>query len=262
MRKYQKALTILFSCGMLMLFLASSESLSQDDITADFDESLDILSRTGEKITVDMLSVKNFRCIETITIDEYDKKNKMARQQMCSSLYEVTRKFKPKTTEHIGFAESRTSRFADAQRPDFNSFPLLERPFTGEILKTFAIEHRISNDFRKLREETMEGRKCLAFGFETVKEISTLTILLQGTTLSLRQQGILWIDEKGEEIVRLWGKLKKMPKGMSSYEYQIQFRPRRLFGRSVALPELIEIKTESKGKKTQIVQRYSDFQEM
>ena len=209
-----------------------------------------------------MLSLKNFRCLETITIDEYDKKNKISRQQLCSSVYEVTRKIKPKTTEHIGFTESRTSRSADSQPPDLSSFPVLERPFTGEILKTFTIEHRISNDYRKLREETMNGRKCLVFGFETVKEISTLSILLQGTAISLRQQGMLWVDEKSEGVVRLLGKLKKLPKGMSSYEYQIEFSPRRLFGRWVELPELIEIKTESKTKKTQIVQRYSDFQEM
>ena len=55
--------------------------------------------------------------------------------------------------------------------------------------------------------------------------------------------------------------LKKLPKGMQSYDYLVEFKTHRLFGRSMALPEQIEIKAEYKERKTQIVQRYVDFRE-
>jgi hypothetical protein len=261
MRKHKKALTILLSFCIPLLFLCVSQGLPQDDITEDFDESLDILSQTSEKITTDLLSMKNFQCLETITIDEFDKKKSVTQHHVYSCEYEVTRKIKPKSAEHIGYTESRLPGSIDTPQPDLTGFPLIEKPFTGEVMRAFTIENRICNDYKKLREETVAGHKCLVFAFQTVKEISTLSIILQGTSLPFRQQGLMWVDEKAQEIVRLNAKLKKLPKGMQSYDYSVEFKPLRLFGRSMALPEQIEIKTESKEKKIQIVQRYADFRE-
>jgi hypothetical protein len=261
MRKHKKALTILLSYCIPLFFLGLSQGFPQDDITEDFDESLDILSQTSEKLSIDMLSMKNFQCMETITIDEFDKKNNMTQHHVYSCQYEVTRKIKPKSAEHIGFTESRIPGSVDTPQPDLTGVPLIEKPFTGEIMKNFTFENRIGTDYKKLREETVAGHKCLVFAFQTVKDASTLSILLLGTSLPLRQQGVVWIDEKAQDIVRLSSKLKKLPKGMQSYEYLVEFKPKRLFGRSIALPEQIEIKAESKEKKTQIVQRYVDFRE-
>ena len=261
MRKHKKALTILLSYCIPFFFLGVSQGLPQDDLTEEFDESLDILSQTTEKTTIDMLSMKNFRCMETITIDELDKKNNVTQHHVYTCQYEVMRKIKPKSAEHIGFTESRIPESLDAPQPDLTGYPLIEKPFTGEIIKNFTIENRIGTDYKKLREETVAGHPCLVFAFQTVKDASTLSIFLQGTSLPLRQQGIVWIDEKAQEIVRLSAKLKKLPKGIQSYDYLIEFRPQRLFGRSMALPEQIEIKAESKERKTQIVQRYVEFRE-
>ena len=261
MRKHKKALTILLSYCIPLFFLGLSQGFPQDDITEDFDESLDILSQTSEKLTIDMLSMRNFQCMETISIDEFDKKNNVTQHHVYSCQYEVTRKIKPKSAEHIGFTESRIPGSIDIPQPDLTGVPLIEKPFTGELMKNFTFENRIGTDYKKLREETVAGHKCLVFAFQTVKDASTLSILLQGASLPLRQQGVVWIDEKAQDMVRLTANLKKLPKGMQSYEYLVEFKPQRLFGRSMALPEQIEIKAESKEKKTQIVQRYVDFRE-
>jgi hypothetical protein len=261
MRKHKKALTILMSCCIPFFLVGVSQGIQQDDLTADFDESLDILSHTIEAITLDTLSMKNLRCLETITIDEFDKKNNLTQHHVYTGQYEVMRKIKPRSAEHIGFTESRIPESIDAPQPDLTSFPLIEKPFTGELIKNFTIENRIGTDFKKLREETVAGRKCLVFAFQTVKDASPLSIILGGTSLPLRQQGIIWIDEKAQEIVRISATMKKLPKGMQSYDYLAEFKTHRLFGRSMALPEQIEIKAEYKDRKTQIVQRYVDFRE-
>jgi hypothetical protein len=262
MRKHKKALTILLSYCIAFFFVGTSQGIPQDDFTADFDESLDILNQTIEKITLDALNMRNLRCLETITIDEFDKKNNVTQHHVYTCQYEVIRKIKPRSAEHIGFTESRIPESVDTPQPDLTSIPLIERPFTGEVIKNFTIENRIGTDFKKLREETVAGHKCLVFTFQTVKDASTLSILLQGASLPLREQGIIWIDDKAQEIVRLSARLKKLPKGMLSYDYQIEFKAHRLFGRSMALPEQIEIKAEYKEKKLQIVQRYEDFREI
>ncbi len=250
------------SCCIPFFFVGASQGFQQDDLTADFDESLDVLSQTIEKITIDTLSMKNLRCLETITIDEFDKKNNLTQHHVYTGQYEVMRKIKPRSAEHVGFTESRIPESVDAPQPDLTSFPLIEKPFTGELIKNFTIENRIGTDFKKLREETVAGHKCLVFTFQTVQDASTLSIILGGTSLPLRQQGIIWIDEKAQEIVRISARMKKLPKGMQSYDYLAEFKTHRLFGRSMALPEQIEIKAEYKEKKTQIVQRYVDFREI
>ena len=262
MRKHKKALTILLSYCFALFFVGTSQGIPQDDFTADFDESLDILGQTIEKITVDGLNMKNLRCLETITIDEFDKKNNVTQHPVYKSQYEVRRKIKPRSAEHIGFTESRIPESVDTPQPDLTIFPLIDKPFTGEAIKNFTIENRIGTDYKKLRDETVAGHKCLVFTFQTVKDASTLSILLQGASIPLREQGIIWIDEKAQEIVRLSAKLNKVPKGMLSYEYQIEFKAHRLFGRSMALAEQIEIKAEYKEKKLQIVQRYDEFREI
>ena len=262
MRKHKKALTILWSYCVAFFFIGASQGFPQDDFTADFDESLDALSQSIEKITLDALNMKNFRCLETITIDEFDRKNNVTQHQVYAGQYEVLRKIKPRSAEHIGFTESRIPESVDTPQPDLTNVPLIEKPFTGELIRNFTIENRMGTDFKKLREETVAGHKCLVFTFQTAQDASTLSIILGGTSLPLRQQGIIWIDEKAQEIVRISARMKKLPKGMRSYDYLAEFKTQRLFGRSMALPEQIEIKAEYKDRKTQIVQRYVDFREI
>ncbi|MFN8005587.1 MAG: hypothetical protein U0V70_00880 [Terriglobia bacterium] len=262
MRKDKKALTSLIAPALTLILLGGSLALSQDDITEEFDDTLDVLSHMSEKISVDTLSLKNFRCLESITIEVTDKKTNAPQHYVYSSQYEVTRKLKPKSSEHIGYNETRNPGSGESTQPELVSFPLIDKPFTGEVIKTFAFENRLFNNYKKLRDETIAGQKCLVVGFTTAKDSSTLSLLLQGASIPLRQQGMIWVDEKSLELVRLAATLKKVPKGIQAYDYVVEFKPQRLFGRSMALSYQIEIHSETKEKKTQITQSYSNFREM
>jgi len=99
------------------------------------------------------------------------------------------------------------------------------------------------------------------FSFETVPEITETKFSLLGQVVKLRQRGRVWIDSKTNQLVRLTAHQTKLPKGCKSYEYQIDFQPQNLFGRSMALPSRAELKLELKDKALAVLQEYSKFEE-
>jgi hypothetical protein len=95
-----------------------------------------------------------------------------------------------------------------------------------------------------------------------VPEITETKFSLFGQVVKLRQRGQVWIDAKTHQLVRLTARQTKLPKACKSYEYQIDFRPQALFGRSMALPARAELKLELKDKAFVVLQEYSKFEEM
>jgi len=260
MTKPQKALLI-----FLTLWLASSVRLPaqspDEDEFAGFEDELVVLAQVGEQITVNRLSLRNFRCQEKIAIVETDSKTKSTQRREFSHPYLVARKPDQRVNEKLIFAESRPIT-PEGTTLDWDGVPLIDEPFTGRWMEAFSFENRMANDFKKQPPETIEGRTCLVFAFETVPEITETRFSLLGQTVKLRQRGRVWIDAKTSQLVRLTGRQTKLPKACKSYEYLIDFQPRTLFGRNMALPARAELKVELKDKAFVVSQEYSKFEGM
>jgi hypothetical protein len=213
----------------------------------------------SEQITVDQLSLRAFRCQEKISIVELDAKGRASQRQESSHAYRVARQPDRRVNEKLIFTESRAT--APSGR-GWDRIPLVDQPFTGRWTEAFSFENRLSNDFRKQPPETIDGRRCLVFAFETVPEITEARISLLGQVVKLRQRGRVWIDVKTHQLARVAARQTKLPKGWKSYEYQIDFRPQPLFGRTMALPVRAELKVELKDRGFQVLQEYSQFKEM
>lgn len=259
MTKPQKALLI-----FLTLWLASSVWLSaqspDEDEFAGFEDDLLVLTQVGEQITLNQLSLKSFRCQEKIAIVETDSKTKSTQRREFSHPYLVARKPDRRANEKLIFAESRPIA-PEGTTLDWDGVPLIDQPFTGRWMEAFSFEYRMANDFKKMPPETIDGRPCLVFAFETVPEITETRFPLLGQAVKVRQRGRVWIDAKTNQLVRLTGRQTKLPKGCKSYEYQIDFQPQILFGRNMALPARAELKVELKAKAFAVLQEYSRFEE-
>jgi len=260
MTKPQKALL-----NFLTLWLASSVWLSaqnpDEDEFGGFEDDLLVLTQVGEQITVNHLSLRSFRCQEKIAIAEIDSKTKSTQHREFTHPYLVARKPDRRVNEKLIFTESRPIA-PEGTTLDWDGVPLIDQPFTGRWMEAFSFEYRMANDFKKQPLETIDGRPCLVFAFETVPEITQTKFSLVGQTVKLRQRGRVWIDAKTNQLVRMMGRQTKLPKGCKSYEYQIDFHPRTLFGRSMALPARAELKVELKDKAFVVLQEYSKFEEM
>ncbi|MGH9426198.1 MAG: hypothetical protein ACRD2L_07840, partial [Terriglobia bacterium] len=226
-----------------------------------FEDALLALSQVSEQITINQLSLKTFRCQEKLSIVEIASKTKSTQRYEFSHPYVVARKPDRRVNEKLIFTESRPAG-TEGSTPGWAPFPLIEQPFTGRWTEAFSFENRLANDFKKQPPEIIDGKNCLVFGFETVPEITETKFSLLGQVVKLRQRGRVWIDAKTNQLVRLTARQTKLPKGCKSYEYQIDFQPQTLFGRSMALPARAELKVELKDKAFAVLQEYSRFEEM
>jgi hypothetical protein len=260
MTKPKKALPIFLTLwlGSSVWFFAQSPD---EDEFGGFEDDLMVLTQVGEQITVNHLSLRSFRCQEKIAIIETDSKTKAAQHREFSHPYLVARKPDRRVNEKLIFAESRPIA-PEGATLGWEGVPLVDQPFTGRWMEAFSFEYRMANDFKKQPPDTIDGRSCLVFAFETVPEITETKFSLLGQTVKLRQKGRVWIDSKTNQLVRLMGRQTKLPKGCKSYEYQIDFLPQTLFGRSMALPVRTELKVELKDKAFAVLQEYSRFEEM
>lgn len=260
MTKPQKALLIFLNIALVSAVWALAKDRDEDEFEG-FEDALLALSQVSEQITISQLSLKSFRCQEKLSIVETEAKTKLAQRHEFSHLYTVTRKPDRRVNEKLIFAESRPEA-PEGSTPGWAPFPLIELPFTGRWTEAFSFENRLANDFKKQPPETIDGRSCLVFAFETVPEITETKFSLAGQTVKLRQRGRVWVDDKTNQLVRLMARQTKLPKGCKSYEYQIDFQPKALFGRSMALPVRAELKVELKDKAFVVLQEYSRFEEM
>ena len=260
MTKPQKALLIFLILWLARSVWLSAQNPDEDEFGA-FEDDLLVLAQVGERITVNHLSLRSFRCQEKIAIVETDLKTKSTQHREFAHEYLVVRKPDRRVNEKLIFSESRPIA-PEGTTLDWDGVPLIDQPFTGRWMDAFSFEYRMANDFKKQPPEAIDGRPCLVFSFETVPEITDTKFSLLGQTVKLRQRGRVWVDAKTSQLVRLTGRQTKLPKGCKSYEYQIDFRPQALFGRSMALPARTELKVELKDKAFAVLQEYSRFEEM
>ena len=260
MTKPQKALLIFLNLSLASAVWAFAKDRDEEEFEG-FEDGLLALSQVSEEITIGQLSLKTFRCQEKLSIAETDLKTKSTQRYEFSHPYLVARKPDRRVNEKLIFSESRPA-VPEGSTPGWAPFPLIELPFTGRWTEAFSFENRLANDFKKQPQETINGRSCVVFAFETVPEITETKFSLLGQVVKLRQRGRVWIDAKTHQLVRLTARQTKLPKGCKSYEYQIDFQPRALFGRSMALPARTELKVELKDKAFAVLQEYSKFEEM
>jgi len=260
MTKPQKALLIFWTFGLVSAVWLSAKDRDEEEFEG-FEDGLLALSQVSEQITVNQLSLKTFRCQEKISIVETDSKSKSSQRHEFSHLYVVARKPDRRVNEKLIFTESRPAA-PEGSTPGWAAFPLIDQPFTGRWTEAFSFENRLANDFKKQPPETIEGRSCLVFAFETVPEITETKFSLLGQVVKLRQRGRVWIDAKTHQLVRLTARQTKLPKGCKSYEYRIDYQSQALFGRRMALPARAELKVELKDKAFVVLQEYSQFEEM
>jgi hypothetical protein len=259
MTKRQKALFIFLTTALAGAVWVSAQTRDDAEFEG-FEDALLALSQVSEQITLNQLSLKTFRCQEKLSIVETDAKTKATQKHEFSHPYVVARKPDRRVNEKLIFAESRPAA-PEGSTPGWAPFPLIDQPFTGRWMEAFSFENRMSNDFKKQPPETVDGRSCLVFSFETVPEITETKFLLLGQVVKLRQRGRVWIDAKSYQMVRLTATQTKLPKGCKSYEYRIDFQPQALFGRSMALPARAELKVQIKNKAFVVLQEYAKFEE-
>jgi hypothetical protein len=227
-----------------------------------FEDDLLVLTKLSEQVTLNQLSLKNFRCQERVRVTEIDKKSKTTRQKEFVNTYEVIRKPDKRVNEQLLFSETRSPSSLNGelnQNPPWE-FPTVENPFTGYVLRMFSFENRLANDFKKVREEKVEGRDCVVFAFETVPEMSATKILILGRTVALRQRGLVWVDAGTNHLVRLTAKQLRLPQGCRAYEFQMDFAIQRLFDQKLSLPTHAELRVDLKQKSYQVEQDYGEFQ--
>ena len=187
MTKPQKALLIFLSLAFTSAVLALAKDRDEDEFE-NFEDGIVALSQVSEQITVSHLSLKSFRCQEKLSIVETDSKTKLTQRHEFSHPYVVARKPDRRVNEKLIFSESRPA-VPEGSTPDWEPFPLIELPFTGRWTETFSFENRLANDFKKQPPETIDGRSCLVFSFESVPEITETKFSLFGQVVKVRQRG-------------------------------------------------------------------------
>jgi hypothetical protein len=256
MSKAQKALLIFLALLITFAGWSRAQKVSDDDFEG-FEDDLLVLTQLSEQITLNQLSLKSFRCQEKIVVVETDRKTQQQQRRESSHLLTVSRRPDQRVNEKLIFSETRVPALDIGDLPQM---PMLDQPFTGTWMETFYFENRLANDFRKLPAEHVDGRGCAVFAFETVPQISEIKVLLLGKPVPLRQRGQIWVDTKDFQLVRLIAKQLKLPKPCRDYDYRVDFKQQRLFGRNISMPARTEVKIELKDKGLTVVQDYSNFE--
>ena len=242
-------------------FLASPARQAKEEDFENFEDDLLPLTKLGEQVTADLLSLKSFRCQEKIVLREFEKKSKASRQQEFLSTYEVRRQPDKRANEQLLFSVTRLPLNPGADGPPTAyNFPLIENPFTGYIVQAFSFENRLANDFKKVRKETVEGRNCFVFSFATVPEISTTKVVVTGKPVALRQRGFIWLEVETNRLVRIAARQLRLARGCRAYEYRVDLSTQRLFDKELSLPTHTELKVELNDKGYQVDQNYGQFQ--
>ncbi len=246
------------------LFSSSAKvQLDQEDFEG-FEDSLLALTKLSEETTLNQFAIRNFRCLERIQVLEVTKKTRDSHEGEFLSTYELNRKADRRADGQLLFTIARkpvasSSQPQSSMPPDV---PLIENPFTGYIVAVFTFENRLNSDFKRLRQESVAGRDCVVFAFETVPEISRSRIPILGKTVPLRQKGFVWIDSVNYQVVRLTAKQLKLPSGCRSYEYQIDFSLLNLFNREMSLATHLELNVELKDRSYRVIQNFSHFESL
>ena len=230
-------------------FLASPARQAKEEDFENFEDDLLPLTKLGEQVTADLLSLKSFRCQEKIVLREFEKKSKASRQQEFLSTYEVRRQPDKRANEQLLFSVTRLPLNPGADGPP-----------TAYIVQAFSFENRLANDFKKVRKETVEGRNCFVFSFATVPEISTTKVVVTGKPVALRQRGFIWLEVETNRLVRIAARQLRLPRGCRAYEYRVDLSTQRLFDKELSLPTHTELKVELNDKGYQVDQNYGQFQ--
>jgi len=234
----------------------------RDEEFEGFEDDLLVLTKLAEQVTLHQLSLKSFRCQERVRVTEIEKASKVTQQKEFVNTYEVIRKPDKRVNEQLLFTETRSSS-SPKDEPNQNppwEFPTVENPFTGYVLQMFSFENRLSNDFKKVREEKVEGRDCIVYAFETVPTLSATKIFILGKTVALRQRGLVWVDAGTNHLIRLTAKQLKLPQNCRAYELQMDFAAQILFGQKLSLPAHAQLKVDLKEKSYQVEQDYGEFE--
>src|SRR5262249_12183956 len=218
--------------------LQKSKTEKDEEELESFEDDLSVLTRVSEQLMMNQLSLRSFRCQERIVVTENVIKPGSTNTREFVTDYEVKRKAETRANAQLTFVETRNPQNSDkAGNPLAEvDFPVLENPFSGFVVQSFSFENRLANDFKKVPNETVAGRDCLKFGFETVPELSSGSVALMGNRVALRQRGFVWLDGETNRLVRLSARLTKLPKGCRAYEYEVNFSHGRLFDKEIQLP--------------------------
>ncbi len=248
-------------CGLWMSLLSLPAEQLKDENFESFEDELLVLSKLSENLTLDALSLKSFRCREKILLKEIGIGSQIARQLEWEHPYRILRLPRQRAVSEAAFTETREWRAADSTNAAelSEASPLFDTPFTGYVSQMFAFDNRLSNDFKKVREEKIRGRDCLVLAFDTVPEITRKKITILKSEVPLRQRGLLWVTKDDFRLVRLKSTQLKLPKGCRGYEYQLDYAAENLNGRLNYLPASLVLKISLNNKGYEIEQKYSEF---
>jgi hypothetical protein len=248
--------------GSSQSFFQKIKGKEEEDEIEGFEDNLLVLTRLSEQVMMNQLSLRSFRCQEVISVMEHDSKSAQSTTREFVNAYEVKRKSETRANAQLTFIEARTPQDSGTKGELWSdtNFPTLENPFSGFIIQSFSFENRLANDFKKMPKETLAGRDCLKFEFDTVPQLSSSSISVMGNQTALRQRGLIWVDAETNRPVRVSARLTKLPKGCKAYEYQVNFSHGRLFGKEIQLPTHVELKVQLKDKSYEVTQDYKDFE--
>jgi hypothetical protein len=250
--------------GFLLLWVSGIPGALAQEENIEFEDDMQILTKFSENLTIDQVSLKSFRCREKLVITESNATGQEMYKREYLNLYKVERQFNRQVATRTTFQETRDWQKAqDRKGPEaVKDFPVLENPFTGSLNQMFDLENRFANDFKKERQERIDGKECQVLRFETVSQLSGQKIQVLGQWLPLRQQGHAWIRVEDNRLLRIAAKQLKLPKGCRSYEYQIDYLSQPLFGKRPYLPRHTRLKVELKDKRFVVEQDYADFEDL
>jgi hypothetical protein len=250
--------------GLVLSLRVVPDTQVRDEDLENFEDELLVLTKLSENLTVDFLSLKSFSCREKLLLTEEQEGSSESKQLEWEHSYQVIRQPRKRVVSEASFVEARKWQAGtSAAGPEpTQEYPFFDAPFTGYVSQMFSLDNRLSNDFKRTKEENMLGRDCVVLTFETVQEITQRKISILKTEVPLRQRGLLWVTKDDYRLVRLKASQTKLPKGCRSYEYQIDFSPQSLAGRSVYLPFSLELTITLKNRIYRIIQNYTRFEAM
>ena len=250
--------------AFLILLRAVSAGLRAQEESIIFEDDQQILTRLSENLSMDLISLKSFRCQEKLVVTESNAKGQMVAKRGFLNRYQVERQLKREVATRTTFQETRTweNSPGGVDPVALGDLPTLDNPFTGAVSQMFDFENRFATDFHKERQEVIDGNNCEVLRFETVPQLAAQQIHILGAVVSLRQQGLVWIAVNDNRLLRVSAKQLKLPKGCRNYEFQIDYRTQLLFGKKLNLPGHTQLKIELKDKRFVVEQEYGDFEEM
>jgi hypothetical protein len=257
-------LSVIFLLGGTLALALFAQNQKKDEEPSDdsfVDEAL-LVSKLGNAASVSQYSLQEFVCQEQLKVVETGKSLSKPVIRELSSKYEVRREKAKQTSLQRRLIESRTSANSAGQESESSSlnFPTMEKPFTGFLGQMFTSENRLNLDFRTLKKEVKNGHNCVLLDFQPMEHLDPLKIELMGQWISLIQHGQVWVDTSTNHPVSVIAEQQKLPKEWRVYKYEADFASTPALGPRVVLPIHIQLQVETKERRYQVEQTYSNFQ--